>query len=68
MTAAMPRPFVRAHSVAGWSYSTPAGLYTIAGAGCVWQLSSPGQVLGTYATVELAEAALDADVKNRMWS
>lgn len=60
--------FERVHAVAGWSYSTPAGLYTIAGAGCVWQLSTPGQVVGVYPTVEDAEAALDADVKNRMWN
>lgn len=63
--------FERTHPLVGWSYSTPAGQYTIVGAvgpECVWQLSNAGKVVGSYPTVEDAEAALDADVKKRMWN
>lgn len=52
----------------GYRYGTPAGYYTLTGAADDWVLSTPGSVVGRYATVEEAEAALDADVQNRMWN
>lgn len=54
----------------GYQYATPAGSYTLTesdGDG-VWVLATAGGEVGRYDTVETAEAALNADVLERMWA
>lgn len=54
----------------GYQYATPVGSYTLAesdGHG-VWVLATAGGEVGRYRSVELAEAAGETDVKQRMWN
>lgn len=66
------RELVREETATGYRYGTPAGWYVLARDGDGWALTTGydglGREHGYYLTVPAAEAAIDNDVRERMWA